>query len=271
MLVNGSAQHSLPLSDRAIHYGDGAFETVLVDTGVLTYWPQHLQRLENACKLLHIPFDAEVLEREVRSLIVDAKDSGIIKIIVSRGSGGRGYAPPRTANPTRIVQRHPIPADYAQFTKTGIRTMLCRHPISENVALAGVKHLNRLDQILASLELHEGFQEGLLCNARGYLIEGIKSNVFLIKDGALKTPLLDTAGVAGILRDVILEHCRDHSWPIQICAIPFDEILDSDEVFLCNSVFGIWPVTEVFSGERTQHFSVGQLTRALQNALQSGN
>jgi 4-amino-4-deoxychorismate lyase len=147
--------------------------------------------------------------------------------------------------------------------------MTCTHTLSENPATAGLKHLNRLDQVLASLELSSDCPEGLICNSRGHLVEGIKSNVFLVKSGTLVTPQLDLCGVAGIQRDVILAMCRIHQLPVQVREVQFAEVHAADEVFLCNSVFGIWPVIELRGTSGIRHLAVGAITRSLQNLVGS--
>jgi 4-amino-4-deoxychorismate lyase len=268
MLVNGHPQDFLSLADRAIHYGDGAFETVLAIKGHLVHWARHAARLERACALLKIPVDSRVLEQDAHTLLAQSRDPCIIKIMVTRGSGGRGYAPPQIPVPTRIVTAHALPPEYAALGRSGVRVMRCRHPVSENPALAGLKHLNRLDQVLASLELSADCHEGLMCNARDLLVEGVKSNVFLVRSGNLITPLLDRSGVAGIQREVILDYCAQHNLPVDVRDVSFAEIHFADEMFLCNSVFGIWPVTELRCKDTVQHLPVGPVARMLQDALE---
>lgn len=267
MLVNGHPQHLLPLSDRAIHYGDGAFETVLARNGKLIYWDRHLDRLVRACALLQIPCDIALLEQEVRSLLPASGSDCIFKIVITRGSGGRGYASPKQVSARRIVMQHELPSEYSLHSRQGICVMRCTHPLSENPATAGLKHLNRLDQVLASLELEADCQEGLVCDSAGRLLEGIKSNVFLVKAGALATPLLNRAGVAGIQREILLEVCRDQAMPVHVRDIPFAEVAEADEIFVCNSVFGIWPVTQLRSAGQTHQLPVGTITRTLQDSL----
>lgn len=269
MLVNGHPQDFLPLSDRAIHYGDGAFETVLVREGRLIYWQRHLSRLARACSLLQIPLETALLEQEARSLVTASDDTFILKMIVTRGSGGRGYTPPEVASPRRIVMRYPLPPDYSLLAERGIGVLRCHHPISENPASAGLKHLNRLDQVIASLELPADCHEGLMCNAQGDVVEGIKSNVFLVQAGRLATPLLDRAGVSGIQREVVLEICAAQKLSCQVREVSFAEVLEADEVFVCNSVFGIWPVIHVRSSAACRTLTPGPMTRTLQSLLGS--
>ena len=267
MLVNGHPQDSMPLADRAIHYGDGAFETVLVSESRLVHWSRHMARLKRACDFLKIPLNTQLIELDVRSLLKQSQGSCIIKIMVTRGAGGRGYMPPEHPLPTRIVTVHTLPSAYADLSQRGVCVVRCKHPVSENAALAGMKHLNRLDQVLASMELPVDCQEGLMCNSRGLLIEGTKSNVFLARSGTLMTPLLDRSGVAGIQREVILEYCSQNQLQVAVREIPFAEAVEADEIFMCNSVFGIWPVTELRCEGTVHHLSIGPFARMLQNAM----
>lgn len=267
MLVNGHPQDFLSLADRAIHYGDGAFETVLAANGHLVHWTRHAARLQRACAMLKIPVDTRLIEQDVHTLLAKSQVHCIVKIMVTRGSGGRGYAPPQIPVPTRIVTAHALPPEYANLGRSGVCVARCRHPVSENPSLAGLKHLNRLDQVLASMELSSDCHEGLMCNAGDLLIEGVKSNVFLVIAGRLVTPLLDRSGVAGIQREVILDYCMQHNLPVDIREISFTEVHLADEIFLCNSVFGIWPVTELRCEDTVQLLPVGPVARMFQSAL----
>lgn len=264
MLVNGQAQDTLELSDRALHYGDGAFETMRVENGRAAHWQRHLSRLSNTCNFLKIPLDIKSLEREVNVILSDAQDPCVLKIIISRGSGGRGYRPPEMSQARRILSLHPLPAYYAGLQRTGIRLMRCQHPVSENPALAGIKHLNRLDQVLASMELAADCQEGLMLTADGNVVEGTRSNVFLVHQGRLLTPVLSASGVAGIKREIVLEQCAVHGIDVDIRHIDILELQNADEIFVCNSVMGIWPVVEWRDGSVCRTLHTGPLTRRVQ-------
>lgn len=264
MLVNGQVQDTLELSDRALHYGDGAFETMRVENGRAAHWQRHLSRLSSTCNLLKIPLDIKSLEHEVNVVLRDAKAPCVLKIIVSRGSGGRGYRPPEDSQAKRILSLHPLPADYAGLQRVGISLMRCQHPVSENRALAGIKHLNRLDQVLASMELAADCHEGLMLTAEGKVVEGTRSNVFLVHQDRLLTPILSASGVAGIMREIILEHCAANGIHVEIGHVDITHVQNADEIFVCNSVMGIWPVVEWRDGKERRSLPLGPLTRRLQ-------
>ena len=271
MLVNGQAQNFLPIGDRAVQYGDGLFETIKVKGRTPLFWNRHLARLKTSCEKLQIPCDFTLLEAEVNQVLnsLENHDQGshILKLIVTRGSGGRGYNPPSCVSPTRIVQLHGFPDGYARNAVDGIQAQLCRHPVSRNSALAGMKHLNRLDQVMASMELNESAAEGLMCDDTKHLIEGIKTNVFLILEGKITTPALTEAGIAGILRDVVLEYFSHQGRPVDVRPIHLDELSRASELFVCNSVLGIWPVRALSNAGADMNFPIGPLTREVQDML----
>lgn len=271
MLVNGLPQNFLPIGDRAVQYGDGLFETVKIKAGTPLYWDRHLTRLRASCERLQIPCDFQLLEAEVSQVLssIENHDQGshILKIIVTRGPGGRGYAPPPIVSATRIMQLHSFPDGYARNATDGIQAQRCHHPVSRNRALAGVKHLNRLDQVMASMELTENAAEGLMCDDTEHLIEGIKTNVFLVFEGRIATPALTEAGIAGIMRDVALEHFSSQGRPVDVRPIHIGELNNASELFVCNSVLGVWPVVALTNTDSGLSFPIGPVTRELQGLL----
>ncbi len=264
MWINGRQTEQLDASDRGLHYGDGLFETLLIHAGRPVLLTQHLKRLQAGCERLQIPMP-ENLDQEINAFLLkaDAIDA-VLKIIVSRGPGGRGYRPPAHPQTTRILQLHPVPPDARTRAEQGIRAMLCQHPLSCNPRLAGLKHLNRLDQVMASSELGEHIDEGLMSDGTGQLIEGTRSNVFLLHQEQWFTPDLRRAGVAGILRSWLLERFAEEDWNVTVGDIPCHWLDETTEMFICNSVLGVWPVTalELESGRRA--LAVGKLARRAQ-------
>lgn len=242
-LVNGSPAELLPLTDRGLLYGDGLFETLAIRAGHALAWPQHMARLQQGCQRLGIPSpDTGLLQTEMQQLCRQA-DTAVLKIIITRGSGGRGYLPPADGHPSRILSLHPWPDYPARLAHDGIRARICGHRLPDNPDLAGIKHLNRLDQVLARAEWDDpGIREGLMLDARGHVIEGTMSNVFVIESGRLLTPSLEQAGVAGILRAEILAWAREQQFPHEVSSLPLVRLEGAECVFVCNSLIGIWPV-----------------------------
>jgi 4-amino-4-deoxychorismate lyase len=267
-LVNGEPGDVIPVSDRGLLYGDGVFETIAIRGGRLQYWPRHLHRLHTGCARLGLqPFASALLAEEAESIINDT-EHGVLKLIVTRGSGGRGYRVPESAGPTRIMQLHPWPDYPAACSQEGVRTRLCEIRLGRNPALAGIKHLNRLEQVLARQEWNDAdIREGLLTDTDGNLVEGTMSNVFIVSDGVLMTPDLFQCGVAGIMRTLVLELAEQQGLDPCIAPVGQETLMQADEVFLTNSLIGIWPVIAL--GETT--WMKGGITTQLQELLSNSS
>src|SRR5690606_29721918 len=206
MLINGQTETAVPATDRGLQYGDGLFETLAVRAGEPRHLARHMARLRAGCARLALGFDAfDTLQQEIIQLAAD-QPRAVIKVLVTRGSGARGYRPPAHPACTRIVSRHPWPDYPAHWQQQGIRLRLCALRLGLNPALAGLKHLNRLENILARAEWNDADSpEGVLCDTAGRVIGGTMSNLFLVRNGVLLTPRLEQAGVAGITRQRVLE------------------------------------------------------------------
>ncbi len=264
MLVNGHESELIPVSDRGFQYGDGLFETLLVENGEPQFLDRHLERLRIGCERLKIEFPGgEVLSQEAFR-ISRPSESAILKIMVTRGCGGRGFRIPDSIHPTRVLSIHPGPDYPVDFQTRGIRTILCKNRLGINPSLAGLKHMNRLEQILARSEwASPEIQEGLMLDSDGNVIEGTMSNLFLVRNGALRTPDLSRCGVAGILRSLVLEIARSNRIGIGIEAITLDDLEKADEIFVTNCVIGLWPVVEF----EQKVYPIGRLTRRIMQCL----
>lgn len=263
-LINGIPGDAIAISDRGVQYGDGLFETIAVRDGRCEFWDRHMQRLRAGCERLRIPPpDIEQLAAEARQLIQDGVRC-VLKIIVTRGSGGRGYRVPEPAQPTRILLRSDWPDYPHENAEQGVRVRLCAQRLGTNPSLAGLKHLNRLEQVLARLEWDApSIAEGLLQDHAGRVIEGTFTNVFLVQNGRVVTPLLDVCGVAGVMRDVVVELATAAGIDCTERAVSLDELYAAEELFLTNSLIGIWPIRALEEWQSEP----GPVTRALQAAL----
>ncbi|HEY8157698.1 MAG TPA: aminodeoxychorismate lyase [Methylobacter sp.] len=270
ILINGESREHIEISDRGFQYGDGLFETIEVRDGQAVFLERHLQRLNAGCQRLHIPFSGiEVLRFEAEELCRRWVGNthpvrAVLKIIITRGSGGRGYRQPDVIHPTRILSLHPYP-DYPEvYRQQGIVARICATRLGLNPALAGIKHLNRLEQVLARAEWSDSsIQEGLMLDVNDYVIEGTMTNLFYVKDNSLHTAMLAQSGVAGIMRGIIMKISAGHGLLLVEHMFTKDELLSADEVFVCNSIIGIWPVNQI----ETTRFSVGPVTRNIQIQL----
>lgn len=260
-LVNGESRQTLAISDRGLQYGDGLFETLSVVNGKPVFLALHLQRLLAGCQRLLIPDpDLDQLKQEIQQLCCDASQA-VLKIIITRGSGGRGYRQPDPIQATRILSLHPFPVYPLDFQQQGIVLRLCRQTVSINPGLAGIKHLNRLEQVLARAEWQDDqVQEGLMTDLNGLIIEGTMSNLFWVKAGVLHTPSLEQAGIAGIIRQLVLSIAQQTDLAISIDTVSAEQLALADEVFMTNSVIGIWPVRQF----EQQAYAIGPITRRLQ-------
>ena len=201
VLLNGESTAFIPIADRGLAYGDGLFETIGVSASRPELWDRHMARLETGCARLKFPPpDLESLAREAEKLcngarLCDGQERGILKIILTRGGGGRGYRLPDPPAPSRILSFHPRPDYPDSYAREGVAVRLCDLRLSAQPALAGLKHLNRLENVLARAEwTEEGIFEGLLRDEDGHIIEGVMSNVFVVRQGALATPGLSRCG-----------------------------------------------------------------------------
>lgn len=264
ILVNGVETDHVHVGDRGLHYGDGLFETIVIRNGHPLLWERHLKRLGEGCKRLGIPMpNAGDMECDAARVCAGA-ERAVLKIIVTRGSGGRGYRAPREAVPTRIVAHYPWPDYPDEFCSQGVAVRICGTRLSSNPQLAGLKHLNRLEQVLARSEWDDpNIPEGLMMDSRDRIIEGTMSNVFLVRDGCLLTPDLSECGVSGIVRGVILERSNALSIPCRVTQLTRQDLQEADELFLTNSIIGIWPIMDLM-GTR---YALGPVTQRLADEL----
>ena len=258
--MDGRDSAQLPVDDRGLLYGDGLFETCVLRGGRLELWSRHLQRLAEGCRRLGIAAPAgERLNKELRQLCVGVGD-GLVKLIITRGSGGRGYRPPSPATPRRLWQLFPLPDYPADYARCGVSVHRCETRLAHNPLLAGIKHLNRLEQVLARREWHDpALPEGLLQDPDGNYIEASMSNLFVVSDGRLLTPDLSRCGVAGVMRAELLDLASSAGIQAQIGNISRQQLDNADELFLSNAVIRLWPVLAV-GQQRYQH---GEVSRRL--------
>ena len=258
--VDGQPADVLSLKNRGLAYGDGLFETIAVHEGEPVLLARHLQRLEAGCRQLALKVDLNDLSAEL-STYARGLGNGVLKLIVTRGDSQRGYAADPSASARRILQGNPPAAYPAAHAEQGVRLFPCTVRLSEQPLLAGLKHLNRLEQVLARAEWNDSeHAEGLMLDTSGRVIEGVFSNLFLVRDGVLITADLSRCGVAGVMRAELLFQAESQGIATQITDIRLEQLHQADEVFVCNSVYGVWPVQACGSAR----WSVGPLTRKLQ-------
>lgn len=264
MLVNGVRAESIPLTDRGLAYGDGVFRTLRAVDGRPLHWARHYAKLHSDCVALSLPCPPEsVLLSEVQSAAAGLAHASV-KIIVTRGSGPRGYAPPQSCVSRRIViaEAHtPL-----LLIETGVNVYLCRLRLAQQPALAGIKHLNRLENVLARAEWKDtAIAEGLLLDQANDVIGGTMSNLFIVENGALITPDLSRSGVAGVTRARVLDLAKTAGIACRIEKLTMQRVLNADGAFLVNSLIGLWPMGRLAD----RHWKSGGLTLQIRALLEA--
>ncbi|QWP76046.1 aminodeoxychorismate lyase [Lysobacter sp. K5869] len=249
---------ALPPFDRGQAYGDALFETLRAHRGELPWWDAHWARLSGGAQRLGLPTPDPRHVREAAADLLAGRDA-VLKLILSRGEGGRGYAPPARPEPVWTLSRHPLPPP---ARAGGLRLRWCELRLSEQPALAGLKHCNRLEQVLARAEWDDpDIDEGLLRNAAGELVCATAANVFVLHGEQWRTPPVDRCGVAGVCRQRLIELSG-----ARIAVLSADELQRADAIFLCNAVRGILPVARLDERQWAPHPAVAGLRRRLGDA-----
>lgn len=261
-LVDGEISERISAADRGLQYGDGLFETVAVMGGQPRFWQGHMDRLSAGCEQLGLPVTPQsVLLRELKTVSA-GNPTCLVKIIITRGTCGFGFAADSPPTPNRIVCSYAWPADEGKPATFGVRARMCDLRLGIQPALAGLNHLNRLEQVTARSEWRDPLVgEGILLDREDHIISGVSSNIFLVYSGRLLTPRLDRCGIRGVVRSAILTAFRPRCEQRRLL---LDMLPDSDEIFICDSVRGVLPVVRIDHWE----YDVGPVTREVQGWLE---
>lgn len=241
--INGEAAQSVTVSDRGLQYGDGLFETIAVTPRGPRLLARHLARLARGAAVLGIPLPDEAILRLDIERAAAVSGAGIVKLLLTRGSGGRGYRPPPHAAPNRVVTSF-APPDYpAAYANDGVAVRTCQTRLAEQPALAGLKTLNRLEQVLARAEWQGADPwEGLMLDTSGRVVCGTMTNVFCVRDGAWRTPTMARCGVAGVVRAALIDELVAAGAPCIVADLTPADLRDADEILLTNALAGVVPV-----------------------------
>lgn len=246
MPVEGSPGSAFDARDRGLLYGDGVFETMAVIDSRIPLWNSHLKRLQAGCRALG--FDspsAARIERMLADVCVD-RVRAVARLTVTRGTGGRGYRPPAVATPACFVEARAWPEYPPGLWADGIRLRTCHTRLATGGPLAGVKHLNRLEQVLAQSEWDDAdVPEGLMLDSNGYVVEGTMTNIFVQEGSRLVTPPVDRCGVAGVLRGLVMESAEQAGLVVSEQRLRPPRVFGADAMFVTNAVVGLWPVREL--------------------------
>lgn len=263
IFVGEQAVQAMPPQDRGLAYGDGLFETMRAHRGDAPWWDAHWARLQRGAQRLRMRLPDEALVREQATRLLDGGDS-VLKLIVTRGAGGRGYAPTPDAEPTWQLSTHPLPT---APRPGGLHLRWCETRLAIQPVLAGLKHCNRLEQVLARSEwphapsAERDADEGLMRSMDGDVICATMANLFMLRDGHWSTPALDRCGVAGICRDWLLAETG-----AEVGRITVTQVEVADALILCNAVRGILPVAGLGSRTWLPHAAVSALRDRLAQA-----
>lgn len=275
--VNGVLDALISPMDRGFAYGDGVFETCRYSNGVIPLWDFHYERLLNSAERLKIPLDKAQLTHYLGVMLACLRENrvaqAVVKITLTRGAGGRGYRFPAESSPTYCIGVFPGSPLQSPHSLAGVDIRICNARLAQIPALAGMKHLNRLEHIIARAEWGDEYAEGLLLDAQDRVIEATVSNVFAVKNDQLYSPELSQSGVAGVMRKTIIGTLApDLGVDCRLIDMDLDFLYTANEVFLCNSVYGIWPVNNIVDDRDPDtidrhSFTNHQITGALQQKL----
>jgi 4-amino-4-deoxychorismate lyase len=242
--TDGVAATHVPADDRGLQYGDGLFETLLIRNGAPRFLEAHIARLASGCGRLGIDPGLATLRACLSRAVASAPALAILKVVVTRGSAARrGYAPPVVHSPRRIVSLWPA-ADTGALG-AGVTLGIARTCASTNPSLAGLKHLNRLDNVLAAAEIAGDDFDAVMFDAAGTVVSGTACNVFVARAGRIFTPPLDTAGVAGVMRGIVLREATALDLTVEARVLTSADLAAADEMFVTNARIGVVPVLRV--------------------------
>lgn len=273
-LINGNFNGTISPLDRGFAYGDGVFRTMVMRNGLPDYWPTHYQKLVADCSAIGIVCpSAELLMSDLQQLFA-ADELAVAKVIITRGEGARGYTPPAITAPTRVVIKTKMPEYPPENFSEGVHLCICETRLAKQAKLAGVKHLNRLENVLARMEWQDanvasGIVEGVMLDMEGNVIECTSANIFARFGEKLITPDLSLCGIAGITRQHILDIAHKLFLEAVIEVFDLNKLYQADEVIICSSLYGAWQVRSVqnFANVQQNSWPAGNLAAQIRAVL----
>jgi 4-amino-4-deoxychorismate lyase len=267
-IINGDFSQQITPLDRGFAYGDGIFRTMLMRNGLPVDWPLHYQKLVADCAVVGIVCpSAELLMSDFKQLFsmdeIEENRLGVAKIVITRGESYRGYKPPAITLPTRVVIKSAMPNYAVTLVEQGVELCICQLRLNHQPKLAGVKHLNRLENVLARAEWSsDAIFDGLMLDQSGCVIEGTMCNVFIRQGQQIITPDLSMCGVAGVTRQRIIGLAPSLGLQVKVETLTLEQLLSADEVVICNSLIGALQVTKI-ADQRWQNQLLANTLRAL--------
>ena len=260
--INGQIESQVSSQDRGLLYGHTVFETIAIVNSKPRLLSDHLSRLMDGAQRLAIPLDEKQLEAEFHDFCQELGNA-CVRITLTIGEGGRGYQSPRKPQALRILSEYEYPNHPNKHQEQGIHLGVSDFRLAQQPALAGIKHGNRLEQVLARQNWHSSWHEALLLDYHDNVIEANSANVFIVKEKCLYTPDLTQCGVNGVMRKHLIDLAKELGFKTEAVSLSLTELLDADEVFLCNSIIGIWPVARC----QDREFKDNSTARSLLNRL----
>lgn len=266
--VNGVEGGSVSVDDRGLQYGDGLFETMGASNGRVRRFDQHMARLADGCRRLGMPAPpVDLIESDCQRAL-EGFGAAVVKLTLTRGPGPRGYPPPQEPSLTRIVVSTAQQVSEAEASRPLV-LRVCETRLGLNPQLAGMKHLNRLEQVLAGAELRDtGADEGLMRSIDDRIVCATAANVFMVRDGRLLTPQITDCGVAGVMREAVLRAAGQLGIPVAVADYTLDDLARAEECFITNAVRGVRPVGFV---EGVNQFRTSLVTQRLREATEAAD
>jgi len=261
--VNGQEASDISLRDRGFQYGDGLFETMRLEKSSIIFMNEHCARLQLGCQRLNIKINIDLILQQL-DIVLKEVASGVLKLIVTRGDSERGYKINPEAPPTIIWIHSDYPVYPSSYYSEGVDVCICKTQVSRNPVLAGLKHMSRMENILARQEWQDEYQEGLMCDELGNIVEGTMSNFFAVKSDTLITPGLQYSGVEGVVRQKLLDIAAQENYRVEIRDINLAELESIDSVLMTSSLIGVWPVRSIAAHQ----FEMNPLSKLLVERFQ---
>ena len=244
-LINGKKSLGLNPFDRGLAFGDGVFRTMKVRNGVPKFWKYHYEILNHDAKTIQIDIpSSRILLNDVKKLFSEPGDF-VGKFIITRGVSERGYQFKKNIKCTRILLKNTFTPVKKEITRQGVCLQVCKQRLSKNSMLSGIKHLNRLENVLAKTELEDENFDGILLDINGHVNECISSTIIMRVGDTLYIPSQHEAGVSGVTKQIIIDNARNLGYKIKIKKILLDELMRADEVVIANSIIGAIPIRKI--------------------------
>jgi len=269
-------------SDRAFNYGDGVFTTLLINEHKVELLPYHISRLEHDAAAIKLNIDIYALEAAIAEQVKaiesasseNASPKYVLKVHVSGGQAGRGYARSEDSEALIRFSQHPYPVHYDSLANEGVAVICAQTRLAIQPLLAGVKHMNRLEQVLVKHEVDDaGANDAIVCDTQDNIIEASAGNVFFYLNEQWYTPSLKGSGVNGVVRQCLIDSLLDDNCALNVGEYDPSYLRNASAVVITNALMGVMPVRQIrmpdfsFINFDVTSDTIVALKTRLQNAL----